>query len=105
MPLPTANICAGKPRTSAATAKKGEMLTAHRVNEDVVVRLKWGATEYHGRLISVDAYMNLQLHGTEEYVNGKSTGTLGQVLIRCVLVLVFLFERKDARLTLNWVQV
>jgi hypothetical protein len=48
------------------------------------VRLKWGATEYHGRLISVDAYMNLQLHGTEEYVNGKSTGTLGQVLIRCV---------------------
>jgi len=57
---------------------------AHRVNEDVIVRLKWGATEYHGRLISVDAYMNLQLHSTEEYVNGKSTGTLGQVLIRCV---------------------
>jgi LSM domain len=50
------------------------------------VRLKWGATEYHGRLISVDAYMNIQLHGTEEYVNGKSTGTLGQVLIRCVSV-------------------
>jgi len=57
------------------------------VNEDVIVRLKWGATEYHGRLISVDAYMNLQLHGTEEYVNGKSTGTLGQVLIRCNNVL------------------
>jgi small nuclear ribonucleoprotein (snRNP)-like protein len=63
---------------------KTEELTRRRVNEDVVVRLKWGATEYHGRLISVDAYMNVQLHGTEEYVNGKSTGTLGQVLIRYV---------------------
>ena len=28
--------------------------------------------------------MNLQLAGTEEFVDGKSTGTLGQVLIRCV---------------------
>jgi small nuclear ribonucleoprotein (snRNP)-like protein len=68
---------------------KTEELTRRRVNEDVVVRLKWGATEYHGRLISVDAYMNVQLHGTEEYVNGKSTGTLGQVLIRYVSYFLF----------------
>ena len=53
-----------------------------RVNEDVVVRLKWGQTEYKGRLISVDSYMNIQLSNTEEFINLKSTGSLGQVLIR-----------------------
>jgi small nuclear ribonucleoprotein F len=26
--------------------------------------------------------MNVQLNGTEEFIKGKSTGTLGQVLIR-----------------------
>ena len=56
----------------------------HRVNEPVIIRLKWGQTEYHGRLISVDSYMNVQLSNTEEYIDGKSTGTLGQVLIRYV---------------------
>lgn len=54
----------------------------HRVNEDVLVRLKWGQTEYKGRLVSVDSYMNIQLSGTEEFIEGKSTGSLGEVLIR-----------------------
>jgi small nuclear ribonucleoprotein F len=54
----------------------------HSINEDVIIRLKWGNTEYRGRLVSVDAYMNIQLNGTEEFIDGKSTGTLGQVLIR-----------------------
>lgn len=49
------------------------------------MRLKWGKTEYKGRLISVDSYMNIQLSGTEEYVDGRSQGSLGQVLIRYVL--------------------
>jgi len=31
--------------------------------------------------------MNIQLSGTEEYINRKHTGTLGQVLIRCNNVL------------------
>ncbi|KAF2496443.1 small nuclear ribonucleoprotein SmF [Lophium mytilinum] len=57
------------------------------VDSDVLVRLKWGQTEYKGRLVSVDMYMNVQLAGTEEFVDGKSTGTLGQVLIRCNNVL------------------
>ncbi|MCJ1290166.1 hypothetical protein MMC18_008431 [Xylographa bjoerkii] len=52
------------------------------VNEEVIVRLKWGQTEYKGRLISVDSYMNIQLSGTEEFIDLKSTGSLGQVLIR-----------------------
>lgn len=54
------------------------------MNEPVIIRLKWGQTEYHGRLISVDSYMNIQLSNTEEFIDGKSTGTLGQVLIRYV---------------------
>lgn len=57
------------------------------INELVIIRLKWGQTEYKGRLISVDSYMNIQLSGTEEFIDGKSTGSLGQVLIRCNNVL------------------
>lgn len=54
----------------------------YSVNEDVLVRLKWGHTEYKGQLVSVDSYMNIQLSNTEEFIEGKSTGSLGQVLIR-----------------------
>lgn len=53
-----------------------------RINDEVIIRLKWGQTEYKGRLISVDSYMNIQLSNTEEYIDRKHTGTLGQVLIR-----------------------
>ncbi|TFB05532.1 hypothetical protein CCMA1212_003177 [Trichoderma ghanense] len=52
------------------------------VDKTVLVRLKWGETEYKGRLVSIDSYMNLQLANTEEYLNEKLTGELGQVLIR-----------------------
>lgn len=52
------------------------------VNEEVIVRLKWNQTEYTGRLVSVDSYMNIQMSNTEEWSNGKSAGMLGQVLIR-----------------------
>lgn len=52
------------------------------VDKDIVVRLKWGETEYKGRLVSVDGYMNIQLSGAEEWVDQKKTGDLGQVLIR-----------------------
>ena len=54
------------------------------MNEEVLVRLKWGETEYKGTLVSVDSYMNIQLNNTEEFVDGKSTGSLGQVMIRLV---------------------
>ncbi len=54
------------------------------MNNDIIVRLKWGQTEYKGRLVSVDSYMNIQLANTEEFIDRKSTGTLGQVLIRFV---------------------
>ncbi|EGX47115.1 hypothetical protein AOL_s00097g161 [Orbilia oligospora ATCC 24927] len=52
------------------------------INDFVIVRLKWGQTEYKGRLVSVDSYMNIQLSDTEEFIDNKSTGTLGQVMIR-----------------------
>lgn len=47
----------------------------------VLVKLKWGL-EYKGFLVSSDAYMNLQLASTEEFIDGKSVGNLGEVLIR-----------------------
>jgi len=34
--------------------------------------------------VSVDSYMNIQLSETVEHIDGKPTGTLGMVLIRCV---------------------
>ncbi|KAJ3104596.1 hypothetical protein HDU96_008891 [Phlyctochytrium bullatum] len=48
----------------------------------VMIKLKWGM-EYKGYLLSVDSYMNVQLANTEEYIDGASTGSLGEVLIRC----------------------
>lgn len=48
----------------------------------VIVKLKWGM-EYKGYLVSVDSYMNLQLSGTEEFIDGQCSGNLGDILIRC----------------------
>ena len=52
----------------------------------VIAKLKWGM-EYKGYLVSVDAYMNLQLASTEEWIDGQFSGNLGEVLIRCNNVL------------------
>lgn len=48
----------------------------------VIIKLKWGM-EYRGYLVSVDSYMNIQLANTEEYIDSKLAGKLGEVLIRC----------------------
>lgn len=65
------------------------------VDADVRIRLKWGHTEYTGRLVSVDSYMNVQLNGAVEWIDGKSQGALGQVLIRCNNVLWISGEKKE----------
>merc|ERR1711990_847579 len=52
----------------------------------ILVKLKWGM-EYKGTLKSIDAYMNLQLLNTEEWVEGSFRGNLGEVFIRCNNVL------------------
>ncbi|KAG4108218.1 like-Sm domain-containing protein [Neocallimastix lanati (nom. inval.)] len=61
----------------------------------IIVKLKWGM-EYKGYLTSVDSYMNLQLANTEEYIDGASTGVLGEVLIRCNNVLYIRELKEDA---------
>jgi small nuclear ribonucleoprotein (snRNP)-like protein len=70
------------PRVLPLSHDVSQRLTDSSINEDVIIRLKWGQTEYKGKLISVDSYMNIQLSETEEYIDRKPTGTLGQVLIR-----------------------
>jgi len=55
---------------------------ADLTGKTVRVKLKWGM-EYQGTLCSSDAYMNLQLERTEEYIDGQYSGMLGEVLIRC----------------------
>jgi small nuclear ribonucleoprotein F len=52
------------------------------INKNIEVRLKWGDTAYRGRLVSIDSYMNIQLANTEEVIDSKVTGSLGQVLLR-----------------------
>ncbi|CAD7923075.1 unnamed protein product [Amoebophrya sp. A25] len=52
----------------------------------VIVKLKWGM-EYQGMLKSTDAFMNLHLYESEEYVNGKFKDKIGEMLIRCNNVL------------------
>jgi len=55
---------------------------ADLTGKSVRVKLKWGM-EYEGILTSTDAYMNLQLDGTKEFIDGEFAGELGEVLIRC----------------------
>ena len=59
---------------------------ADLTGKHVSIRLKWGQ-EYQGKLASSDAYMNLQLEETEEFIDGHFAGALGEVLIRCNNVL------------------
>jgi small nuclear ribonucleoprotein F len=46
-------------------------------------------------LQSIDSYMNIQLSNTEEFIDRKFTGALGQVLIRCNNVLYVTAADKD----------
>ncbi|GAB7361624.1 hypothetical protein MBLNU230_g1675t1 [Neophaeotheca triangularis] len=61
---------------------------ASLVGKDVRVRLKWSQpSEYIGKLVAVDSYMNLQLSGCKEIQGDSEPGYLGTVLIRCNNVL------------------
>lgn len=59
---------------------------ADLTGKQVRVKLKWGM-EYQGMLKSTDAYMNLLLERTEEFIDGQFAGFLGEVLVRCNNVL------------------
>lgn len=68
------------------------LIVCYRVGTELIIRLKWGQTEYRGKLESIDSYMNVLLRETEEFIDGKNTGSLGLVLIRCVLPLNLLYD-------------
>ncbi|TVY49668.1 putative small nuclear ribonucleoprotein [Lachnellula occidentalis] len=82
-------VCPVPPTPTVLRAHEDDVLTEGfiSVNEEVVIRLKWGQTEYKGRLVSIDSYMNIQLSGAEEWIDQEMTSSLGQVLIRCNNVL------------------
>ena len=65
------------------------------LNRKVTVRLKWGI-EYQGNLVSFDKYMNVRLSESEEIIEGKIKGKLGNILIRCNNVL-FIREVEDEK--------
>mmetsp|Transcript_21817 Transcript_21817/g.45860 ORF Transcript_21817/g.45860 Transcript_21817/m.45860 type:complete len:84 (+) Transcript_21817:597-848(+) len=52
------------------------------INKKILVRLKWGI-EYKGILVSFDDYINIRISNTEEWINGKEIGILGEIIIRC----------------------
>ena len=48
----------------------------------IICRLKWNQMEYKGILMSLDGYMNIQLARAKEFIDGKYTATLGEIMIR-----------------------
>ena len=72
----------GRRRDMSSAPINPKPFLAQLTGKKVCVKLKWGM-EYRGFLVSTDAYMNLQLASTEEFVDGESQGALGEVLIRC----------------------
>jgi small nuclear ribonucleoprotein F len=52
------------------------------IHKKILVRLKWGI-EYKGILVSFDDYINVRISNTEEWINGKEIGILGEIIIRC----------------------
>jgi small nuclear ribonucleoprotein F len=58
------------------------------IGQPVMVKLKWGH-EYKGILASTDGYMNLQLAQAEEFIDGASTGSLGEILVRFEILQTF----------------
>lgn len=77
-----------RPRPSGASLALWSLTQpnrTHQLNHKTILKpIKPIKTGY---LVSVDAYMNLQLANTEEYIDGQPTGSLGEVLIRCNNVL------------------
>ena len=52
------------------------------IGKNILVKLKWGI-EYKGKLVSFDNYINLRIENTEEWLDGKKIGRLGEIVIRC----------------------
>ena len=76
----------GTPSVPTFTTLNPRPFLYELVGKPVIVKLKWGS-EFHGILVSVDTYLNVQLANTEEVIQGKPTGQIGDVMIRCNNVL------------------
>jgi small nuclear ribonucleoprotein F len=85
-PLTTPITSIPPPQLQSQLLVNPKPFLADLVGKNVRVRLKWGQ-EYQGKLASSDAYMNLELRETEEFIDGQFAGALGEVLIRCNNVL------------------
>mmetsp|Transcript_66257 Transcript_66257/g.99891 ORF Transcript_66257/g.99891 Transcript_66257/m.99891 type:complete len:91 (-) Transcript_66257:1115-1387(-) len=48
----------------------------------ICVQLKWGIT-YKGKLLAFDSFLNLRITETEEWVEEKKIGLIGEIFIRC----------------------
>ncbi len=68
------------------------------LNKQVIVKLKFNSIEYHGKLLSIDNYMNLLMDKDVKEVNGKTreVSPLGdEMFIRCNNVLWICEEKEE----------
>merc|ERR1711862_106330 len=63
----------------------------------VMVKLKWGH-EYKGFLVSVDAYMNLQLAKTEEYIEEIAQDHWEKYLSGAITSCMFVEQMKTTKM-------
>ena len=70
------------------------------LNKQVIVKLKFNSIEYHGKLLSIDNYMNLLMDKDVKEVNGKTreVSPLGdEMFIRCNNVLWICEDKKEKK--------
>lgn len=63
------------------SGKRPLNVLASHLNSPVQVKLK-NNTEYRGKMVECDNYMNLILQGAVEYNNGEPLANYGNILIR-----------------------
>ncbi len=54
---------------------------SNSVNGKIMLRLKDG-TEYKGRLLRIDSYMNMTLQEAVEYLDGQAVSRYGEIFVR-----------------------
>jgi small nuclear ribonucleoprotein len=73
-------------------SKKPLNLLIKKINQDVTVKLK-NNSEYKGKMIECDGYMNIILEGAEEFRNDEATANFGCVIVRGNNVLYVCIDR------------
>ena len=78
---------------SQTIAKRPLTTLQKNTKKNVIVRLK-NETEYKGRMVNVDSYMNLIMTDAEELKDGKVTEKFGRVILRGNNVLFIKLENE-----------